>query len=280
VPHLRQPVSVCTDGSRSTLDNGSTCTSFSVKESSHAALAHGLLLEGTMRTTTLFLYVGLLALVGSAARATDSVDPALIRSAAEHAVRAQAGAGIGQLMLEAAPLDPRLRVAVCDEPLKGFVSGTGEVRNPTMVGVRCEGSIHWTVYTSVTVHSQATVLVALRSMSRDTEVTASDFKVEARKVPGVASAYVSDPAALGGQRLGRAVTGGEPLTFDELAPANLIHRGQHVVLLAHVGGLEVRMSGIALGDGRASQRIKVQNESSQRVIEGIVLSANEVETPL
>lgn len=233
-----------------------------------------------MRTTTLFLCAGSLALLGSTARATNMIDPSLIRAAAERAVRAQAGAGAGQLTLEVAPLDPRLRVAACDEPLKGFLSGTNEVRNPTMVGVRCEGSIRWTVYTSVAVQSQATVLIALRSLTRDTEVTAADFRIESRQVPGVASAYVSDAQALAGQRMGRAIAGGEPLTFDELAPANLVHRGQHVVLLAHVGGLEVRMAGTALGDGRASQRIKVQNDSSQRVIEGIVRSANEVETPL
>lgn len=219
-------------------------------------------------------------MLGSTVRAADTMQPALIRAAAERAVREQAGASASQLTLEVAPLDPRLRVAACDEPLKGFLSGTSEVHNPTTVGVRCEGSIRWTVYTSVAVQSQTTVLVALRSMTRDMEISATDFKLESRKVPGVASTYVSDPSALAGQRMGRAILSGEPLAFDELVPANLIHRGQHVVLLAHVGGLEVRMTGIALGDGRASQRIKVQNESSQRVIEGIVRSANEVETPL
>jgi flagellar basal body P-ring formation protein FlgA len=51
-------------------------------------------------------------------------------------------------------------------------------------------------------------------------------------------------------------------------------------LLAHAGGFEVRMVGTALGDGHESDRIKVQNQSSQRVVEGIVRSANEVEIPL
>jgi flagella basal body P-ring formation protein FlgA len=70
------------------------------------------------------------------------------------------------------------------------------------------------------------------------------------------------------------------LSFEALAPANVIHRGQQVVLLAHSGAVEVRMNGVALADGRISERIRVQNQSSQRVVEGIVRSANEVETPL
>jgi flagella basal body P-ring formation protein FlgA len=231
-----------------------------------------------MRTHTLVFCA--LAITTRTASADAMTDPALIRAAAERAVRAQAGASTNPLTLHVAPLDSRLRVAACDVPLTASIVGASEVRPQTMVGVRCEGSIHWTVYTTVKVESQAAVFIALRSMPRDTEVTAADFKLETRSVPGIASAYVGDAAALAAQRLGRPILGGEPLAFEALAPANLIHRGQHVVLLAHTGGLEVRMNGIALDDGRASQRIKVQNESSQRVMEGIVRSANEVEAPL
>jgi flagella basal body P-ring formation protein FlgA len=94
------------------------------------------------------------------------------------------------------------------------------------------------------------------------------------------SAYVTDASALSGQRLSRPVVAGEPLSQESLAPANLIHRGQEVVLLARSGSLEVRVAGIALADGRASDRIRVQNVSSQRVVEGVVRSDSVVEAPL
>ena len=209
-----------------------------------------------------------------------------IRAAAERAVRTQAvtaateAVGDATLRLQAAPLDPRLRVAACDRDLTGAITNGGQVRAQTTVGVRCEGQVRWTVYTSVSVESETTVLIARRALPRDAEVTAADFTVETRWVPGFASAYVRAPAALAGQRLGRGIGAGEALAAEVLAPANLIHRGQQVVLLAHAGGLEVRMTGIALGDGRASQRIRVQNQSSQRVVEGVVLSSNEIEIPL
>jgi flagella basal body P-ring formation protein FlgA len=212
----------------------------------------------------------------------ETQDLASIRAAAERAVRLEAGATGDALTLEVSPLDPRLRVALCDRPLHAFVtaSSASGLRNQTTVGVRCESSIRWTVYTSVNVQTQARVLVARRSLARDTEITASDFQLQDRRVPGLASAYVSDPAALAGQRLGHPIAAGDALTAEALAPANLIHRGQQVTLVAHSGGFEVRMAGVALSDGRESERIKVQNQSSQRVVEGIVRSANEVETPL
>jgi flagellar basal body P-ring formation protein FlgA len=204
----------------------------------------------------------------------------LISAAAENAVRAQAGADARLLTLRAAPLDARLRVAACDRALSGFLTDSSLLRPQTTVGVRCEGSVRWTIYTSVNVESQAPVLVARRALARNAEITAADFQLESRRVPGIISAYVTDPGALSGQRLSRPVAAGEPLSLESLAPANLIHRGQQVVLLAHSGTLEVRMNGIALADGRASDHIRVQNVSSQRVVEGVVRSDTVVEAPL
>ena len=148
------------------------------------------------------------------------------------------------------------------------------------VGVRCDGTVRWTVYTSVHVESQTPVLVARRALGRDAETAAADFKLETRRVPGLPSAYVTDLSALKGQRLSRPLPVDQPLSFECLVPANLIHRGQTVVLVAHSGGFEVRVNGVALSDGRASEHIRVQNASSQRVVEGIVRSESEVEAPL
>ncbi|HWW20389.1 MAG TPA: flagellar basal body P-ring formation chaperone FlgA [Steroidobacteraceae bacterium] len=232
-----------------------------------------------MSTLRIILYAGLFA-AASTAGAMNTEDPALIRAAAERAVRSEAGTAAGVLTLQVAPLDSRLRIASCDRQLTAFMTGNSSVRSQTTVGVRCEGSIRWTIYTSVNVQSQAKVLIARRALTRDAEATAADFRIEDRLVPGLASAYVCDPSALAGQRLGHPMAAGDALTLETLAPANLIHRGQQVTLLAHAGGFEVRMVGVALSDGHESERIKVQNQSSQRVVEGIVRSSNEVEIPL
>lgn len=220
------------------------------------------------------------ALTHMADSGATNVDLAAISAAAENAVRASAGDSAHQLLLQPAELDPRLRISSCDRALTAFLTDTSPLRYQTTVGVRCDGSVRWTIYTSVRVETQAPVLVARKPMQRDDELTATDFKLETRRVPGMLSAYVTDITALKGQRLRRPLAADDPLSFDALAPANLIHRGQTVVLLAHAGGLEVRMNGIALADGRASERIRVQNSSSQRIVEGIVRSDTVVEAPL
>jgi flagellar basal body P-ring formation protein FlgA len=233
-----------------------------------------------MRICIAILTLTLTAGAAHALEATGLLDPATISIAAQAAVRAQAGPAAGALLLQSAPLDPHLRIAACDQPLQAFVTGDGQLHNQTMVGVRCDGSVHWTLYISVTVQSQADVLIARRALERDAELTPADFQLENRRVPGALGAYVTEPASLVGQRLRRPLAGGAPLEFDALAPAFLIHRGQQVVLLARAGGVEVRMAGIALADGRASESIRVQNVSSERIVEGIVRSNSVVEAPL
>jgi flagella basal body P-ring formation protein FlgA len=207
-------------------------------------------------------------------------DVASIQAAAEAAVRGALSRTDPRLIVQAQPLDTRLRLAACDQPLASTVAGDGQIRAFTTVAVSCQAPVHWTIYVSVSVASDFPVLVARRALPRDAELDAADFELTRRRLPGLTSDYVSDPGLLGGQRLRQSVASGEALSLQALTPTNVIHRGQQVTLIASAGGFEVRMNAVALSDGRLSDRIRVQNLSSQRVIEGIVRSASVVEVPL
>jgi flagella basal body P-ring formation protein FlgA len=220
------------------------------------------------------------AAAGAARADAGITDPGAIGRAALDAVRAQAGDAAEALQLTAQPTDIRLRLSSCSQALSARVAGDGRLRQHVAVDVRCEGSARWSVFVSVTVESDAQVLVARRSLASGTEPVAADFEAARRRVPGVTTDYVGDTGVLAGRRLRRTLAPGDTLTLDALEAANLVHRGQQVVLLAHLAGIEVRVNGIALADGRQADRIRVQNLSSQRVVEGVVRSDSVVEAPL
>jgi len=236
--------------------------------------------------TVLTLLVGAAAPAGATtpagwgSRALPSIDGGSISRAALLAVRRLAGRSAATLSLTAAPLDARLRLPGCDLPLEAFVTGDGQIHAQTTVGVRCAGAVRWTIYTSITAETVAPVLTARYALPLGAALTAADFQLQTRRLPGLLRNYLADPAALAGQRLRRPVSAGEPLSIDALAPAPLIRRGQQVVLVARGDGIEVRAAGIALSDGRFSDHIRVQNLSSQRIVEGVVRSASVVEAPL
>jgi flagella basal body P-ring formation protein FlgA len=207
-------------------------------------------------------------------------DVASLQSAAEQAVRREIPRGDGQVIVHAQNLDSRLRLAECDRPLSAAIAGDGQARAHTTVAVRGDGGVHWTVYLSVAIDSEFSVLVANRPLARDAELTAVDFDLMPRHLPGLTTDYVTKPSMLTGQRLRQAIGSGEALRLEALTPSNLIHRGQQVTLVAGAGDFQVRMNAVALSDGRLSDRIRVQNLSSQRVVEGIVRSESLVEVPL
>ncbi|MBS0386875.1 MAG: flagellar basal body P-ring formation protein FlgA [Proteobacteria bacterium] len=206
--------------------------------------------------------------------------PASIVKAAELAVHAAAGSGTTNLIATADAPDPRLQLAACAAPLRTGIAGDGQLREHTTVAVRCESSTPWTLYIGVTLSTAAPVLVAQHALARDAVPTAADFTTVVRHLPGLSSRYVSDPAQLAGQRLRRPVAMGEALDVDALSTAVVVHRGQQLTLLAHTAGMDVRVTVIALMDGRPDERIRVQNPASQRVVEATVRSAQYAEVTL
>jgi len=225
-------------------------------------------------------YLGL-ALAAASASSAQITELSSIQAAAERAVRQVIPQkDHQQVSVHVQSLDPRLRLAACDRPLSAAIAGNGQPRVHAMVKVLCEGNVHWAIYLSVDIESDFKVLVATRALSRDAELSARDFELAARHLPGLTTDYVTDPSMLAGQRLRQSIASGEALSLESLTPTNVIHRGQQVTLVAGSEGFQVRMNAVALSDGRLSERIRVQNLSSQRVVEGVVRSDSVVEVPL
>jgi flagella basal body P-ring formation protein FlgA len=235
-----------------------------------------------IRRVSLLTLLGVATLWLGCAQAVEGpiTDPDLIRKAAARAVLEQLDVAKGVADVTVDNLDPRLRLPLCSQALSGFIAGDGQVRDHTAVGVRCEGTAHWTIYAQVSVSCSVPVLIARHPLSQNSAPMAADFDIETRRMPGLYTHYIGDPTLLAGQRLRRAVATGEILTADTLLTAPVIHRGDQITVIAQAGGFEIRASAVALSDGRPDDRIRAQNLSSQRVVEGVVRSAGVIEVVL
>jgi flagella basal body P-ring formation protein FlgA len=99
-------------------------------------------------------------------------------------------------------------------------------------------------------------------------------EAQARVISGIGDSYLTDVAELSGRTLKRPLGAGTALTVDAMADDLLVRRGQRVTLLASAGGLEVRAAGLAMSDAPAAGRVRVQNLSSNRIVEGVVETAD------
>jgi flagellar basal body P-ring formation protein FlgA len=221
--------------------------------------------------SALLLFLCLAALLPL--RAAELQDLEAIEQTAEDFVAARSASGTAS----ASALDRRLRLGRCEQPLQAYLRAGARVQQRTIVGVRCTGPHPWKVYVPVNLVITQDVVVLTGNLPRGHQLGAADVKVERRDVSRLPGGYLAVPADVLGQRLKQSLRAGAILSPSSLQAEVLIRRGQSVTLSAGGGGVSIRMLGKALMDGALNQRIRVENTSSGRVVEGLVRSAERVE---
>jgi len=228
---------------------------------------------------TSLLAVALLSTVSAPARA----DAGRWQSTASIATMAQSHARASlsrpDLKVDATvgALDSRLKLALCDQPLQAFTPPNTEIRRNLVIGVRCRGSSPWKVYVPVKLSARRQVLVTARPLSRGETLSEKDVRIEERDITTTRGAYLTEAVQLQGKVLKRTVPEGRLVTADLLNNEDIVKRGQRVTLLVEESGFVVQMAGKALSSGAINERIRVENGSSRRTVEGIVRSPQLVE---
>ncbi len=232
-----------------------------------------LLAAGALRLTTAFGMAG----TDPASAITPVEDIRAQATAAVIAAAQRIGLKVGAT---AAPLDARLRLQRCAKALQSTVADDWQTRDFTTVKLQCDSPVRWNIYVRVAVQSERSMLVAKRALPRGSLLQADDFETKVKTVGGSSAHYISDPSSLTGLRLRLPLAAGAALSSDVVEQLPLIKRGQQVTLLARSAGIEIRVAATAMSDGRQSERILVQNQSSRRQVDAVVRSSELVEVGL
>jgi flagella basal body P-ring formation protein FlgA len=179
--------------------------------------------------------------------------------------------------LQVGPLPPRTTVTKCGNRVKAARAVGIQVPGRVLIELSCEGPAPWRLFVPVKVIGTTAVVLAAHALVFGTVLTAKDLILDQRDLVGLPQGYLDDPAIAVGLTANRAIAGGAILTNQQLLGAQAVQRGQSVTLIADAGGISVRMAGRALSDGIINQRIKVENLSSGKIVEGIARSAQIVE---
>lgn len=209
--------------------------------------------------------LALLAITGPAAAAPDPgiTDPQAIRAVAIAALGASAGSA-------EATVDPNLRMAACSQPLQAVPTSA------RVVEVRCPDDPGWRLYVPVQVRQVEQVVVLTEPVAAGETITADMLAVRRRDMAGAGQGF-SNPGAVVGQVSGHALAPGAPLTRDDLSEGALLERGDPVVLVSRIGGIEVRVAGRSLGRAEPGEAVSVENTQSRRIIRGRLVGDGIVE---
>jgi flagella basal body P-ring formation protein FlgA len=185
----------------------------------------------------------------------------------------------GRYEIEVKQLDPRMHMPMCDKELTATLESPKPLGRVT-VKVRCEGSSPWTVYVPAQVRLFRDVVSAARPLRRAAIVEPADVVLRERDISLISQGYLTSLDQAIGQRLTRPMVADQVITLVHIEQAEVIRKGDQVVITARSGTLSVRMPGEALSNGSLSEQIRVKNLNSQRVIKAQVMAPGQVEVSM
>jgi len=207
----------------------------------------------------------------------DFESPERIRTIARDYAQQLSGTGT---QVEATALDERLRLPACKQSPSAFMPQGNNGRGAITVGVRCDAPVAWTLYVPVRISQTMQVLVLSRSLGRGEVITTDMLSLQSRDTAALPYGYLNNLADAIGKTLKRPMVAGSVLSPDAMETQRIIKRGQLVTVISRIGGLEVRAQATALSDAGQGDRLRAENKSSHRVIEGVVRSADTIEVAL
>ena len=175
------------------------------------------------------------------------------------------------------PIEPHLQFDKCSRPVRPVVASPQHMKDRVTVELRCPDPKPWHLYVPVRIVGTSPVAVAAHAIVVGTVIKDTDLNIEERDISELPLGFLDDPAIAVGLTASRPIAGGAYLTNQQLVAPKAVQRGQSVTLLADAGGISVRMAGRALSDGLMNQRVRVQNLSSGKIVEGIARSSQVVE---
>ncbi len=169
-----------------------------------------------------------------------------------------------------ATLDPALRLPICGSALSASLNGAHSVE------VSCPQASGWRLFVPVRIRRSQNVLVLARGIAAGQPITEDALVQENRDASRIVGATLNDPQLAVGKVARRTLVAGTVLLAGDLLSPRLVQRGDSVALISRRGGVEVRMSGKALGNAGENDKVMVENLSSHRVVQGTVGVGGEV----
>ncbi len=186
----------------------------------------------------------------------------------------------GRYEIQVNQLDPRLRMTACDKELTATLESPATPIGRVTVKVRCEGSSPWTVFVPAQVKLFRNVVVTTRPLKRAGIIEPGDVALRERDISLINQGFLVSTAEAIGQKLARPTVIDQVITQAHLEQAEVVRKGDQVVISATSGGLVVKMPGEALSNGGLNEQIRIKNLNSQRVIKARVTAPGQVEVAL
>ncbi len=165
--------------------------------------------------------------------------------------------------VEIGPVDPRLRLPRCKQPVL-FLPAGARLHGNGSLGVRCEDMTQpWTIYLTYRISLQGPALVTRWPLAARQMIKAADLVLKEIAYDAPPGDYLRDVALVEGAMTARPIPAGQALTADRLVRSQSVRAGQRVKVWLAGSGFEVTQEGVALNGAQPGETVRVRTDSGK-----------------
>ncbi|MCH1929388.1 flagellar basal body P-ring formation chaperone FlgA [Shewanella sp. A25] len=142
--------------------------------------------------------------------------------------------------------------------------------------IKCLAPSNWTGRAVAEISLWTDVVVANRAIDKDENLTADAITLASQDLANINRQPLFSLDEAIGRSAKRRIRNGDIISPFLLNSPQLINRGDLVVIQINIDGFSASTQGTALSDARVGERVKVQNTSSGKIVEGVVLASGQV----
>ena len=169
-------------------------------------------------------------------------------------------------------LNKELRLPICDKNLRVSMTPGSKLLGNTTFAVSCKSSAQWKIHVAAHIDGQINALIARHPIPRGTVIQESDLEFVVRRYSQLNHGYYASAKLLVNMEANRNIKAGQIFTPTLVKAQKLVLRGQHITIVAQNNGVNLKVKGKAMMDGKKGQTIKVQNLNSKKLIYARVVS--------
>ena len=175
-----------------------------------------------------------------------------------------------KLEITVGEMDSRLTITPCQKPPHVKFLTKKHVGRPS-VNISCQYPTAWNFIVPSTVKLFHPVVINTQVIGKGQMIDDAMLSIMELDVATLHHGYFTSTAELAGYAARSSINLHSVISPRNLIKPKIVFKGDKVTLLVKRGAISVRMSGIALADGREGKQIRVKNQSSARIVKGTVL---------
>jgi flagella basal body P-ring formation protein FlgA len=178
------------------------------------------------------------------------------------------------LKIVAHPLDSRISIKECDKNLLFTVAKKRSFSRQFPVKATCPSeNSPWKVFVQVSLSEMIEALVTSQAIAKGVTVDAGMVEIVLVDAQRIRNRSSTDLSAIIGGRALKNIQRGYQIGQGDVC---LVCKGDDVSIIAKNNSMMIKTSGTAIESGAKGESIKVKNNSSNRIIKGIIGDLREI----